>query len=267
MPERFYSRRRLNVEIYAVRTASLPVVEDDAAFYAALAREAPGPVLELACGTGRLLVPLAREGLDVTGLDLSKAMLKEAKRLLKHEQKAVRKRVRLVHGDMTDFALDGQYGLIFIAFRSFMMLDTAAAQRRCLERVRRHLRPGGIVAVNLFDPLLGRLEPAKKSRKWARINEVIHPDTLNVVRIDMAGRTNDPLRQVFEETWRFTERGPKGVVRREKEVLRMRWTYRHEMRYLLELAGFEDIQEYSDYHRSPPAYGKEQVWVAKKAGL
>lgn len=267
MPDRFYSRRRLNVEIYAARTASLPVVEGDAAFYLGLARAAPGPALELGCGTGRLLAPLAREGIEVTGLDLSKAMLAEAKRQLKREPKPVRKRVTLVQGDMTDFALESQFGLVFIAFRSFMMLDTPEAQRRCLARIHRHLRPGGVVTIDLFDPLLGRLEPGKKSRKWARLNEVVHPETLNVVQIDVAGRRNDPLRQVFEETWRFTERGPKGVARREKEVLRMRWTYRNEMRYLLELAGFDDIQEYSDYHGSPPAYGKEQVWVAKKAAV
>lgn len=267
MPDRFYARRRLNVEIYAARTASLPVAEGDAEFYLGLAKGAPGPALELGCGTGRLLVPLAREGIEVTGLDLSEAMLSEAKRQLKREPKQVRKRVTLVHGDMADFSLEGQFGLIFIAFRSFMMLATPEAQRRCLARIHRHLRPGGIVAIDLFDPLLRRLEPGKKSRKWVRMNEVIHPETLNVVRIDVAGRTNDPLRQVFEETWRFTEHGPQGVVRREKEVLRMRWTYRHEMRHLLELAGFEDIVEYSDYHRSAPAYGKEQVWVAKKAGL
>lgn len=266
MPERFYSRRRLNVEIYAARTAGLPVVEGDAEFYAELARLAPGPTLELGCGTGRLLIPLAREGMNVTGLDRSKAMLAEAKRQLKREPKAVRQRVALVSGDMTDFALEGQFGLIFVAFRSFMMLDTAAAQRKCLERIHRHLLPGGIVAIDVFDPILGRLEPGKKSRKWALLNEVIHPETLNVVRIEVAGRANDPVEQVFEETWRFTEVGPKKVLRREKEVLRMRWTYRNEMRYLLELTGFGGIREYSDYHKSPPAYGKEQIWVAKKAG-
>lgn len=266
MPDRFYARRRLNVEIYAARTTSLPVVDGDAAFYTALAKAAPGPVLELGCGTGRLVVPLAREGLEVTGLDLSKAMLKEARRQLKQEPKQVRKRVTLIRGDMTDFYLGQQFGLVFIAFRSFMMLDTAEAQRRCLACIQRHLLPGGVVAIDLFDPLLGRLEPGKKSRKWSLINEVVHPETLNVVRIEVAGRANDPLRQVFEETWRFTERGPKRIIRREKEVLRMRWTYRNEMRYLLELAGFQEIQEYSDYRLSPPAYGNEQIWVAKKAG-
>jgi hypothetical protein len=145
-----------------------------------------------------------------------------------------------------------------------MMLDSVEAQRECLAKIRRHLLPGGLVAINLFDPILGRLEPGKRSRKWVLLSEVIHPRTFNVVRIEVRGRKNDPLRQVFEETWRFTERGPKKVLRREKEVLRMRWTYRHELRHLLELSGLEVVAEYSDYSKSPPAYGKEQVWVARK---
>ena len=266
MTDRFYSRRSLNVEIYAARTESLPVVADDAAFYTGLALSAPGQALELGCGTGRLLAPLARAGVHVTGLDRSKAMLAEAKRQLKSEPDDVRGRVTLVRGDMSAFDLECEFGLVYIAFRSFMMLDTPEAQRACLECAHRHLKPGGILAVDLFDPLLHRLKPGKKSRKWHSYGEVIHPQTWNVVRIDVSGRSNDPLTQVFEETWRFTEVGSKGKVRVEQEVLRMRWTYRNEMRYLLELCGFEEISEYSDYAKSPPAYGKEQIWVARKPG-
>ncbi|MEO8540896.1 MAG: class I SAM-dependent methyltransferase [bacterium] len=266
MTDRFYKRRRLNVEIYAARTAGVAVVEGDAEFYAELASSSGGPALELGCGTGRLLAPLARGGVEVTGLDRSKAMLGEAKRQLKAEAKEVRRRVTLEHGDMTSFELGREFGLVYIAFRSFMMLDTVRAQRACLTSIYRHLAPGGRVAIDLFDPLLGRMEPGKKSRKWASYGEVVHPKTLNVVRVEVSGRSNDPLNQVFEETWRFTEVGPKRVVRRQKEILRMRWTYRNEMRYLLELCGFTDIVEYSDYKKSPPAYGKEQIWVATKAG-
>ena len=75
MVEDFYSRQSLNVEVYAARSAALPVVEGDFEFYLELAREAPGPTLELGCGSGRLVIPLAREGIEVTGLDLSEWML------------------------------------------------------------------------------------------------------------------------------------------------------------------------------------------------
>ena len=55
------------------------------------------------------------------------------------------------------------------------------------------------------------------------------------------------------------------MVRQEEEILRLRWTYRYEMRHLLELAGFEVEAEFSDFRGSPPAYGREQVWLARKA--
>ena len=78
---------------------------------------------------------------------------------------------------------------------------------------------------------------------------------------------NDTVAQTLEEVWRFTEVGPDGQpIRVEEEVLRMRWIYRWEMRYLLELCGFEIEAEYSDYAGAAPAYGKEQIWVARKAG-
>jgi hypothetical protein len=54
------------------------------------------------------------------------------------------------------------------------------------------------------------------------------------------------------------------VARHEEEMLSMRWTYRYEMRYLLELCGFDVQAEYSDFRRSPPAYGREHVWVARR---
>jgi SAM-dependent methyltransferase len=264
MTDLFYSRPSLNVELYAGRTAALQVVEGDVEFYLQLARAAKGPALELGCGTGRIVLPLARAGVQATGLDLSQAMLDIAAGRLAKEDAEVIGRVTFVRGDMTDSDLGRRFGLVYIAFRSFMMLSTPEEQRRCLEAAHRHLLRGGTLAIDLFDPLLDRLVPGQLPELWTPMGNYPHPDTFNLVRIEVADRMNDPLAQVFEETWRFTEMDRAGyVLRQEEEVLRMRWTYRYEMRYLLELCGFDVLAEYSDYLRSPPAYGKEQVWVAK----
>ena len=265
MADAFYSRRSLNVEIYAERTAVLPVVEGDIDFYLELALAAPGPALELGCGTGRVVLPLARAGIETTGLDLSQSMLDVAAGRLAKEPAEVASRATFVAGDMTSFDLGRQFGLVYIAFRSFMMLTTPEEQRRCLRAAHSHLAPGGTLAVNLFDPLLERLTPGPLPVSWTPNGNFPHPQSWNLVRIEVSDRMNDPVAQVFEETWRFTEVDRAGaVVRQEEEVLRMRWTYRHEMRYLLEACGFEVLAEYSDYAKSPPAYGKEQVWVARK---
>ena len=245
----------------------MPAIEGDGAFYLELARNAPGSALELGCGTGRLLLTLAREGIDVTGLDRSEAMLEMAAEYLARAPAEVQQRVRLVAGDMADFRLGREFGLIYIAFRSFMMLTTPELQRACLDRCRAHLAPGGLLAIDIFDPRLDKLTPEDEVSEPIGLGLIPHPKTFNLVSVEVVSRTNDPLNQVFEECWRFTEGSRDGtIVRREEESLRMRWTYRHEMRYLLELAGLEVLAEYSDYFKSPPAYGKEQVWLARKPG-
>jgi hypothetical protein len=85
------------------------------------------------------------------------------------------------------------------------------------------------------------------------------------VHVAIVRHESDPLRQVLTEVWRFREMNGDGGVRREEhETLRMRWTYRQEMRYLLELTGYEIEAEYADYAGSLPAYGAEQVYVARR---
>ena len=89
--------------------------------------------------------------------------------------------------------------------------------------------------------------------------------TDHTIRVDVLSRTNDPLNQVLRETWRFIETDRMGtVVRSEAEGLALRWTYRYEMHHLLELSGLDVVAEYSDFDGSPPAYGREQVWVARR---
>ncbi|MGE3076829.1 MAG: trans-aconitate 2-methyltransferase [Dehalococcoidia bacterium] len=265
MPPLFYEQAGLASEIYGQRTSLLPVIRGDARFYGDLAREAGGPILELGCGEGRFLIPFARSGFDITGIDRSKVMLDRARQAVARLEPRDASRITVVHGDMTDFRLQTQFGFVFSAFRSFMFITEPEAQRRCLERVRDHLRPGGILAIDIFDPLLDRMVPDLDTEDWSFQGTVPHPDSFNLVLIQAISRANDPLSQVFEETWRYSEHDREGnQLRQEEEVLRMRWTYRYEMRYLLELAGFEVVAEYSDYLKSPPAYGKEQIWVARK---
>jgi SAM-dependent methyltransferase len=258
----FYTRPSLHVEAY---DAIHPVIPggDDLAFFAALARETGGRVLELGCGTGRLTIPLAEAGFEIVGLDRSSAMLDVARRRLDALDDAARGRVSLVEGDMRSYELEPTFALIFAAFRVFMALLDPDAQLEALITARRHLRSGGRVAVDVFDPRLDLLTPGT------------HPITRqvsgrlpsgNVVEAGPIQRTNDPLRQVLVERWRFVERDADGhEVRAEEEVLTMRWTYRFEMRHLLARAGFDVVAEFGDYAGGPPAYGAEQIWVARAA--
>jgi len=236
---------------------------DDVALYLGVVRGAGGRVLELGCGTGRVTIALAMAGCHATGLDLSAAMLAEADQRRDALNGDVRDRLCFIPGDMADFALDQAFDAVIILFRSFMCLLDVTDQRRCLGRIPEHLRPGGVVALALFDPRLdlyvpGAFEP--------RSDSGIDPRTGHTIVVDVLTRTNDPFTQVLRETWRFTELDAAGMtLRSEEETLSMRWTYRHEMHHLSELSGFEVVGEDSDVDLSPPTYGREQVWLARRA--
>jgi SAM-dependent methyltransferase len=145
----------LNSDFYdhpALYDALLPV-RAHLPYYAELARQASGDILELACGTGQLAVPLASAGMHITGLDLSEPMLRSAR----ERAAAANASVEFALGDMRSFSLDRQFALIFIARNSLLHLHSTEAILACLATVRRHLSPGGIFAFDIFNPNVGLL--------------------------------------------------------------------------------------------------------------
>ena len=125
---------------------------DDLEMYATLAARAGSRVLELACGTGRIAMHLARAGFQVTGLDVSAPMLSIARRRLADESHEVRRRVSSCQADMRRFRLPGTYDLAIYAINSFMHLMKPLDQARSLKCVARHLSDGGLLAIDVFNP-------------------------------------------------------------------------------------------------------------------
>lgn len=262
MLRQFYSLGGLNAETYDARTLGFPGEID---FFVDRARASGGPVLEVACGTGRVSWPIARAGIDVTGIDLAPAMLEQAERKRQRERPEVAARAKFIRRDMTEFDLGAQFALAVIPFRAFQALLTVDQQRSSLCCIHRHLRADGRLIMDVFDPRLDLL--AEERFKPQRvIPEVRHPVTGNTVSIDQVERVNDRVQQRLTERWRFRETTADGsVVRDEEELLELRWAYRYEMRHLFELTGFVIEEELSDFVGSPPAYGREQVWVVRRA--
>jgi SAM-dependent methyltransferase len=239
-----------------------PDAGDDTPFYLQLVVEKGNRVLELGCGTGRVTVPLAEAGLHVTGLDLSAGMLRQASAKLARCPAETRARVRLIEGDMTEFRLSESFDAVLIPARAFAFLLTPNLQRACLSRAFECLRPGGVLSIHLFDP---RLDLCLPGLARGRAETGLDASTGTTYRVEVLFRENDTLAQVLRETWRFSELDASGsTLRSEDEQLVLRWTYRFEMHHLLELAGFRSIVEYSDFHYSSAAYGREQVWVCER---
>ena len=114
----------------------------DVDFFVAAAQAAGGPVLEVGCGTGRILIPTARAGVDIVGLDLSPHMLRICQQHLLDEPTAVQSRVRLHQADMRNFDLAQTFTLVTLPFRPFQHLTTVADQLACLASIHRHLAEG-----------------------------------------------------------------------------------------------------------------------------
>ena len=242
-------------------------VEGDVPFYVEEAQRAGGPVLELGCGTGRILIPTAEAGVEIAGLDRAPSMLAIARDKVARLDPAVQRRIQLVEGDMRDFNLGRRFKLVTIPYRAFLHLLTGEDQRQALRCVRDHLEPDGRLILNIFDPRLetivahfGSLGSALKM-----VDEFVHPDTGRKVVV-WDTRQYDPETQTLDQYFIFEELDGDGqVVNKIYSRLALRYLHRYEMQCLLELCGYQVEALYSDFRRSPFRYGREQIWVARPA--
>ena len=216
----------------------------DVEFYRTLARESGGPVLELGCGSGRVLLPIAGEGIASTGLDSSEAMLEELSR------KSPPENLRLVVGSMASFDLEPErFALIFSAFRSFQHLLTVEDQLSCLGTVRRHLKPGGLFAFDVFAPKLERIAVFDEKE----FEEVRWPDgDGEILRFTSVRR--DPATQIMDVTFRYETRRAGSSTTSTAVRTRMRWFFRYELEHLLVRAGFSRLEFFGGFDRRPYDY-------------
>jgi SAM-dependent methyltransferase len=237
---------------------------DDVAFFVEAASESGGPVLEVGCGTGRVLVPCARAGVEMVGLDASAAMLAVCEKRLRDESADVRARVRLVQGDMRRFDLGRTFGLVTIPFRPFQHLLAPEDQLACLQAIRRHLADGGRLVLDLFNPSLEALVAAP-GQEFGDEPEFTAPDGRRVRRrVRIAA--HDRFSQVQEVELVHYVTHPDGRQERLLHAFSMRYLFRFEAEHLLVRAGFSIEDLYAGYDKSAfgSRYPGELVFVARK---
>ena len=255
---------RVDAEIYDAYTNAS--IEGDVEFYVDEARRAGGPVLELGCGTGRILLPIAAAGIDVVGIDRSVSMLTVLRRKVADLDRDVQRRIELVEADMRGFSLGRRFTLVVIPYRAFLHLLTIDDERQALAQIREHLIDGGRLALNVFDPSLSMIASrlGVEGGRLHRQMTFVHPRTGREVVLWDTFRY-DPERQLLDGAFVFEELDRDGaVLARHHAPLTLRWVYRYEMQHLLELTGFAVEALYGDFRRGPFRYGGEQVWVARK---
>ena len=214
-------------------------------FYVDLARKAQGPVLEIACGTGRILLPCLQAEVDIDGLDYYAPMLET----LRKKAAALQLSPRLYQADMGDFRLPRRYALIMVTFNAFGHNMTQESQIRCLELCREHLLPGGLFVFDAFFPSLAFIGVAAGTRVLE--GELPHPQTGLPMRM-YDTRTLDRVEQVQHSLNEFELLDAEGNVQTtHRSEIRIRWIYKTEMVLLLRAAGFTRWEICGDFDRRP----------------
>ena len=236
----------------------------DISFYLECARESGGPVLELGCGTGRILIPTAAAGSAIVGLDCSEAMLAKCREKLAAQPPQAQARARLERFDMARFTLGETYTLITIPFRGLQHLLRAADQLACLDCVRRHLAPGGRLVFDVFQVDPQRTYDPAFYQEAEEVPEQILPDgrrfrrASRILAYHRAAQVNE-----IELIHYVTH--PDGRQERLTERFQFRYFYRFEVEHLLARAGFQLQALYGDFDRSPLRdHSPEMIFVATK---
>lgn len=219
---------------------------DDLPLYLGLAERVGGPILEAACGSGRLLRPLARAGYAVVGFDTSPAMLALAEATLAGDAEAAA-RVRLVRADLRAARLDQHFGLAIVALDAFGLLVDQADQLRALAALRGHVHADGLLVLDLANGNLRGTEAAEET-VLHRAGPFVEPGTHLAKWVR---RRTDHAAQVDRLLHLYDESGPDGLVRRMVVELELRYFTRFELELLLERAGFFVEALFGDYDLTP----------------
>jgi SAM-dependent methyltransferase len=224
-------------------------------FYRGLARQHPGPVLELACGAGQITIPIASDGVPAVGLDASAAMIDTARRRASEARAAV----EFVLGDMREFALGRTFSLIFIARNSLLHLLSAEDVIATFSTVRRHLARDGILAFDIFNPKMELL-----SRPTGQRFPVMESDSARFGRLRVEGTVDyEPVSQVNRATWYVsTAETPDAWV----VPLHLRSIFPHQLPSMLSAGGLELVERYGELDFSPfVPTSRAQVCLCRRA--
>jgi SAM-dependent methyltransferase len=226
----------------------------DVPFYVEEAKQARGLVLELACGTGRVTIPIAQSGVEIVGLDQSASMLAHAR----SKAEAAGVTIAWIEADCRNFSLDRKFALIFMAFNSMQHLHDRESLAALFTNVRGHLAPGGRFIFEVFNPSLAILNREPGRRYVERQYE--DPDGRGTITLELSAVYDDAA-QVNRMTWYFSLPGERDF---RVERLDVRCFFPQELDLLVRTNGFEIEQKFGNFERKAFAGGDmKQIVVCR----
>lgn len=237
-------------------------LRDDILFTIKLASSVGDPTLELGCGTGRLILHLARTGHEITGLDNSEAMLKIARDHILSEREEVKQRIRLISGDMASFQLEQRFGLIVIAQNTLAHL-TQEQVKSCLNCVRHHLLPTGRLMIDVENPVK-TADPSDDEILILERSMVESASGDNILQ--MSSSWVDQQAQIRHVTWMF-DTSPRngGPISRTVVETKYHYLFAHQYEMIIDSTGLVIKEYYGDYDSTP--YSEESPRLLMIIGL
>ncbi|MFN0207886.1 MAG: methyltransferase domain-containing protein [Planctomycetota bacterium] len=227
----------------------------DIELYRSVVRENGGPVLDLACGTGRILLRLLQDGFETDGVDLFEPMLKT----LAAKAAALRKNPNLYNCDLSNFKTQRKYKVVLCAFNAFAHNLTQRDQLSSLRCIHDHLQTGGVFVCHMSYPA---------AQLWSEPDgiaileaEIPQPKTGGFVRI-YDTRFKNPIEQTQQSKMEIQILDAnRNIINTNKSETTVRWIYKPEFELLLRAAGYSRFDIYGDFDRSPLTRDSQQMIV------
>jgi SAM-dependent methyltransferase len=234
----------------------------DLPFYLDLAKKIGGPLLEMGCGTGRVLLPIARAGLEIHGLDSSRDMLEILRGYIAQEPTEVQRRIVVHEDDMRTFRTQKKYALVTIPFRPMQHMYTVEDQVAALKTAVIHLQDDGVFVFDVFFPkfelLAAGIGEEYLEMEWPA-------GTGRTIRRYFRKDSVDKVHQFFTATFIYRTYEGEVLVDEETAPLKLSYyTYPH-LKALFQLVGLEVMEEYGSFASKPlDNDATDMVFVLKK---
>lgn len=251
-----------HAELYDQLYLGLPGEED---FYVNESLRYSSPILEIGCGTGRVTIPIAKVGGDITGIDNSDGLLEVANQKVS-KIKNMAGSIELINADMRDFSINKKFNLVIIPYRAFLHMHSVEDQKKTLKNIYNHLAPGGHLIMNMFFPRIdvidSHINQLGNAVKQVKVLENKNGNKLMV----HDSRQYSSYTQLINQYFIVEEINPEGlVISKQYFPLTLRWVTKFEMEHLFELSGFKVINSYGWFDKRPLSDNSEEmIWVAQK---
>ena len=220
----------------------------DIPFYLELAERCAGPILEVGCGSGRVLFPLVAGGHNAYGLDSEQAMLALAEERARRLDAAQRKRLTLLHGNILHYNFTQRFGLILLSYNLLTHFHDIDTLRQLLQRLRQIALPTACLVIDLPHP--GAVFASQDQETTQHERDILDSESGALVQVFSRSQF-DYSAQILDITWIFEEMNDEGLIRRRLARQSLRIFTRDEVKLLLHSCGWQEPEIYGDYDRRP----------------